>query len=278
MSNSVLRNAVVATFCVSFVISHTVQAAVIDYDFNAVLTQLAPHGSAVRIEKTTDQYQTHLIGTMLFNTVSGAGTAVIAPFFFGGTLEPAVITDYTMQTIGDGAGGSGTLMLANFLLSYQIASDIPVSVVLDAAGFFNGELTVGGSNGAIPASDGTFVGDVSGTVVGPGGNPGYLGLGPVPIATTAWNTTNTTGCTLGDCLGVAVSGTLPLIFDAETNTNDYTTNSGGAIGGSPIQDDRNQFHNINLDFTSMTVVPIPASVWLFGSGLIGFIGLARRQA
>ena len=27
-----------------------------------------------------------------------------------------------------------------------------------------------------------------------------------------------------------------------------------------------------------TVVPIPAAVWLFGSGLIGLIGVARRKA
>ena len=26
-----------------------------------------------------------------------------------------------------------------------------------------------------------------------------------------------------------------------------------------------------------TVVPVPAAVWLFGSGLIGLIGIARRK-
>ncbi len=28
---------------------------------------------------------------------------------------------------------------------------------------------------------------------------------------------------------------------------------------------------------SGTVVPIPAAIWLFGSGLIGLIGIARRK-
>lgn len=32
------------------------------------------------------------------------------------------------------------------------------------------------------------------------------------------------------------------------------------------------------NFTTETVVPIPAAVWLFGSGLIGLIGFARRKA
>jgi len=27
-----------------------------------------------------------------------------------------------------------------------------------------------------------------------------------------------------------------------------------------------------------TVIPVPAAVWLFGSGLLGLIGIARRKA
>ena len=30
-------------------------------------------------------------------------------------------------------------------------------------------------------------------------------------------------------------------------------------------------------YTSFTVVPVPAAVWLFGTGLIGLIGVARRK-
>ena len=32
--------------------------------------------------------------------------------------------------------------------------------------------------------------------------------------------------------------------------------------------------NANFDFT---VVPVPAAVWLFGSGLLGLVGVARRK-
>jgi hypothetical protein len=28
----------------------------------------------------------------------------------------------------------------------------------------------------------------------------------------------------------------------------------------------------------MTAVPVPAAVWLFGSGLVGLIGVARKKA
>jgi hypothetical protein len=31
-------------------------------------------------------------------------------------------------------------------------------------------------------------------------------------------------------------------------------------------------------FVSQTPVPVPAAIWLFGSGLIGLAGIARRRA
>ena len=33
----------------------------------------------------------------------------------------------------------------------------------------------------------------------------------------------------------------------------------------------------NFDYFSFTAIPIPASVWLFGSGLLGLVGMARRK-
>ncbi len=37
------------------------------------------------------------------------------------------------------------------------------------------------------------------------------------------------------------------------------------------------FVNENYVSASVTVVPVPAAVWLFGSGLIGLVGIARRR-
>jgi len=33
-----------------------------------------------------------------------------------------------------------------------------------------------------------------------------------------------------------------------------------------------------IDHIEISEVPVPAAVWLFGSGLIGLVGLARRKA
>ena len=43
--------------------------------------------------------------------------------------------------------------------------------------------------------------------------------------------------------------------------------------------DYNEFDVPAFDNTSMSVnaVPVPAAVWLFGPGLIGLIGIARRK-
>ncbi|MDH5711997.1 MAG: hypothetical protein OEZ15_10100, partial [Gammaproteobacteria bacterium] len=194
MKKSILKTTIVATLGAGFIVSPTIQAAVISYDFNAVLTKLNQTGSAQPIIKGTDQYQSHLTGTMQFDTVSGAGTAVFEPFQFD-HYSLGGITDYTMQAIGDGMGGSGSLMLTNFLVDAYLVTGMPVSIVHDAAGFFGGELTAGGANSATPASDGTVYYTYDGDV-----NQHYYGLGPVPIATTAWDITNATDCVYEDCL------------------------------------------------------------------------------
>jgi hypothetical protein len=53
-------------------------------------------------------------------------------------------------------------------------------------------------------------------------------------------------------------------------------------GGSPIQAGLFPGFNAHFDITSLHVtsisaVPVPAAVWLFGSGLLGLIGVARRR-
>jgi len=57
------------------------------------------------------------------------------------------------------------------------------------------------------------------------------------------------------------------------------------IGGSPLIDGPFVGLNVNFDIgsghsltlTNISSVPVPAAVWLFGSGLLGLIGVARRK-
>ena len=281
MNKSSIHKAITAALCTGAVaFSTTTQAATNYFDWDGVFTMLDGAGAALANSsipaKGNNQFQTPISGTMAFDTTTGAGTATLVPFFFFGGIFPAEAVGIEMQAICDGAGGPGTLVLGNMLFNWNGTNGIPVSLVLDAAGFFTN-----GASAATPASDGTYVGaTVPGTVTGPGGYAGYLGLGPVPMATTAYNTTNSIACDAG-CAGVSPSGLLPLVVDTAANANDFTANTGGTIGGSPMQAGPFAGSSANFDVTALSFtgqeVPVPAAVWLFGSGLISLIGFARRK-
>lgn len=89
-----------------------------------------------------------------------------------------------------------------------------------------------------------------------------------------------------------------LSFDFDLAGNDYMLFSGGttelfwcletSAGGCNGPDSSEHLgvnglasysvpHTGEIVFAAATVVPVPAAVWLFGSGLIGLAGLARRK-
>ena len=280
-------------------------ATISTFNWDGVFTMLDGNGAGFANTSNTgkgaNQYQTAVSGTMSFDQTTGAGTATLVPFdFFSGTL-PAEAVGIEMQAIGDGMGDpNGTLVLGNMLFNWNGTYGIPVSIVLDAAGFFgatsnmwsDGVLDQGdvAGIGATPASDGTYT---NATI-------GYLGLGPVPMATTEWDVTQAIACGAGDaCLGVNPSGLLPLVLDTTSNINKYTYDDGWpdvdqGIGGIPMWAGPFAGNNANFDILSLTAtgttpgtigpfptgpeaVPVPAAVWLFGSGLLGLVGVARRK-
>ena len=312
MKKSLLNTAIAGTLMAA---SAGASATVNTYDWDGYFTMISAGGSTLAntsiVGKTVNQHQTPVSGTMAFDPVSGVGTATLVPFdFFNGTLQAEAV-GIKMQAIGDGAGGKGTLVLGNMIFNWDGNDGIPVSIVLDAAGFFTSSMADWSdgklnntdasviNNGAAPASDGTFVGA---TV--PGTDAGYLLLGPLPMSTTEFDTTNINGCVgvVGGCTDNDSSGGLPLITDTAPNTKQYARGDGVGLGGSPMQDGPFQFKNANFDVTELratgsddsivmiqgctfvsgdacdsVVIPVPAAVWLFGSGLLGLVGVARRK-
>lgn len=220
-------------------------------------------------------YRTAVSGTMTFDTGSGAGAGTVVPFsFFGSGLASA--TTITFQAIGNGFGGNGPLVLGNMGFNWNTACGIPVSIVLDASGFFGalgGGLSVSQTvtGGVLPASEGSIAGGAT--------HP----LGAGPMVTTIWNTTTIAGA---PALGDNPSGTLPLLTDTVVAT-DGSGMTG--IGGSPMTTIPFKNYNANFDIMSIHIdsctpdvcpvaaVPVPAAVWLFGSGLVGLAGIARRR-
>ena len=98
--------------------------------------------------------------------------------------------------------------------------------------------------------------------------------------------------TVNTPLGAFLNTPIALVFDGGFTIND--TGIGQTIDqqiGGPLPGDVNVFTSARVligdfdgDFAtgsitafSATVVPVPAAVWLFGSGLVGLIGFARRK-
>jgi hypothetical protein len=239
-------------------------------------------------------HRSDITGTLTFDTATGAGTGTVVPFsFFGSGV--AIATTITFQAIGDGMGGPGALVLGNMGFNWNGNNGIPVSIVMDASGFFGNaafglsvsQTLTGGTFGALGASDNTET-DIDGM---PGGTT--FPIGPTLMGTTIHNTT-----AIGTpALGTNPSGTLPLVTDTVVDS----TNGDTGIGGSPMPTAPFPGFNANFDITSMHVtscvetgdnpgpnptagcaggppaVPVPAAVWLFGSGLLGLAGIARRK-
>jgi hypothetical protein len=167
-------------------------------------------------------------GTITFDTSTVSGSATIDPFaLLDETLDDPmfVATPMSLTGIGDGSGGSGTLVLGNAVYDWNGTYDIPLAIVWDAVGFFNaisagiaGNTTITG--GAAPASD---------------NGDGAFDGGEV-FATTTWNATNINPpVELGD----NPSGTLPLVADT--------------IGGSPIHSGPLTGASLNFDLMCVQI-------------------------
>ena len=101
-----------------------------------------------------------------------------------------------------------------------------------------------------------------------------------------WVNTFTTAVSSGDETGGAMTGTINITdnwnttnFDqggAFTGTGDgsnFDINWTSLIVGGPF-DGQTGTYNVSGTYS---VVPVPAAAWLFGSGLLGLVGVARRR-
>ncbi len=263
-------------------------AAVLQFDWTGSFTMLNRFGDTLMNSsinaKQANQYQTPISGTLTLDTDAGNGSMTIAPFDWQNQPAelPAYFHDIQFELIGDGAGGAGSLVLGNMLYDWNGNTNISVSMVWDMLGLLDavaGGVSLGsqiGGVGVAPASDGTLSPHNGGT---------YLMQGPVPVATTDYDTTSVAGCEVLNCINVLPSGVLPLVEDTVFNqfksTDEY---SYYGIGGSPVMDGPWSLKSFNIDIAQLTVtdivseVPVLPSVWLFGTGLAGvlFCGVRRK--
>lgn len=71
----------------------------------------------------------------------------------------------------------------------------------------------------------------------------------------------------GDCAPTGLMGPLLTGDTCMTGFSQEKFGNAGSMGGFAV----------SLDIAPVSAVPVPAAVWLFGSGLVGLVGVARRK-
>ena len=154
---------------------------------------------------------------------------------------------------------------------------------------------------------GTYLFDMTSPTGGPVGGSGVpqawtwdFDAGTISIANTttffgagAWTAHDVTFSDTGSSYGPASAGGVNVLFDWSVNTDipvshdwDVTATGSSAVvsvgpGGAVITAASPVFPGFQPQFTGslnqVGAVPVPAAVWLMGSGLIGLVGVARRR-
>ena len=244
------------------------------YWANAVNGTPSTHyAGAVNTIRGWKSQRTPISGTMSFDTSNGVGVGTVNPFFFfgdtpgsGAETSVAHFPEVSFQQVDTLGTVVGTM-----LMSWNGIGN-SISIVLDASSLFASlpaaaTTTISGV-GTLPATDGTNFGTTDA--------PLLLPLGPSPAAT---KTLNAVGC---EAQPLATQINAYTIISTGNIANCSLTQDDG-IGGSPMVSTAFGGFSANFDFTTFQVepplslgpVPLPPAIWLFGSGLLGLIGLAR---
>jgi len=260
-----LKNVLIAITLTLMLGVGAVQAHVIDMEYSGLFTMLDPAGNA--LQNTSSPYssdptwgdglRTQISGAAWVNTDTGRGSISINPFEF---YSMGVLTT-TYFDFGSINGDPSNFLLAN--IDFNLGGNVfKAQIVLDDTGFL-GALSKG-----IP-TEGTIFDQTSCEIDLTCGVPAsndiaqnQYSIGSALISTTSFNTVGQTG------LGTTID-------QLSLGTDD-------GIGGSPMDNGIFLGNSINYDITSITVtnvsaVPLPAAVWLFASGFIGLISIAKRK-
>ena len=193
-------------------------------------------------------------------------------FSFTGTFS----ADDDVQLFNFTVAGPSTVSLLSYGYGGGTQQDVNANVVL--AGGFDPILALFDNTGLLIATNDD---DTSGTV------------NADPITTFEWDTFLTTDLLAGDYIVAVMQydnrpGTntigATLLSDGFKYTDDpfFTAVLGGCSNGQFCDTGGNNrtnewaFDVLNVE-SATQVVPVPAAAWLFGSGLIALVGIARRK-
>lgn len=104
-----------------------------------------------------------------------------------------------------------------------------------------------------------------GTVDMTGWTVAWNGIPAIPMGGDGANFGGDTGLAAFSCGTCNIGDAFTLDYAAHVPLGDQS-GFGGVV------------YNLHLEGTVSSVVPVPAAVWLFGSGLLGLVGIARRKS
>lgn len=238
------------------------QSQIIDFHFTGNLLVADVYNSIIynNDEYGNPQALTPIAASLEYNTQSGIGGSNLSIQMSGGFWNtPATFHDISLEH----DTGTNTIR-GNILVDWNGSYNMPMHINWDATGFLNaidyglevGDTISGSTLKRDTNNDGVFdqftnvysQSPYSDTLLAEAG----LGVveGPAPLAAT--------------------SASLGLGYDIY----------GNYVGGTPFDGIRGLINigsGNSLTVTSVSTVPVPAAAWLFGSGLLGLIGMARRR-
>ena len=239
------------------------QSAIIDFHFTGNIMVAGPAGDPMyNYDALGNPMALTPISAMLnYDTVTGIGGSDMSIQMTGGFWDsPATFHDISLQL-----DASNNTINGNILLDWGGNYNMQMHINWDANGFLNA------------INEGLQVGDtISGTTL----KRDTTGDGSFDTFIDVFSANPYSDTILTNIGETMLEGAAPLAATSASLGLGYDID-GNFVGGTPFDGIRglvNIGSGNSLTVTSISAVPVPAAVWLFGSGLIGLIGFARRKA
>lgn len=205
--------------------------------------------------KVTDN---SLTVTGIGSGIGGDGFAAVWSITTDATGDGFTVTSFQQDAYINTSGGTFALR--------DVANGSGMSGAVDAAGNMTFDIT--GRTGIAA----TFAGSIGEQAWNIDDAPAGDATGAYDLLTTGTMTANAAGAgSAFDMTGVPLTG---------DDTNGYTGQliAAGNIGTAwGFFVDTQYSERYDIEIVSTGAVPVPAAVWLFGSGLLGLVGVARRR-